>query len=184
MNLAEPTHWFDRARTITAQRWGLIAVVVAAAVAASSLTGVEAGHANGFVLTLVFGTALAATARPDLHTALMVETILVWYWFAATEDRLTPWAMPMALCLFVFHSGVALMSVAPASAIIDRTVIWRWTIRSGYVVIATMAVWLLVVVLDERQAPGSAALTGVAFVTLTGLVLVARVRSAPSGADD
>jgi hypothetical protein len=184
MNLAEPTHWFDRARTVTAQRWALIAVAVAAAVAASSLTGVEAGHANRVVLTLVFATALAATARPDLHTALMVETIVVWYWFAETEDRLTPWAMPVGLCLFVFHTGVALMSVAPASAIIDRTVIWRWMIRSGYVVIATVAVWLVVVVLAERRAPGSAALTGVAFVTLTGLVLVARVRSAPSGADD
>jgi hypothetical protein len=42
-------------------------------------------------------------------------------------------------------------------------------------------VWLLVVVLDGRRAAGSAGLTAVAFVTLTGLVLVTRVRSAPAG---
>ena len=64
-------------------------------------------------------------------------------------------------------------------AIFDRTVIWRWSVRSGYVVVATVAVWLLVIVLDGRQAAGSAALTTVGFVTLTGLVLAARVRSAP-----
>ena len=104
---------------------------------------------------------------------------MVWHWFAATDDRLTPWAVPMGLCLFVFHVGIALMSVAPMRAIIDRTVIRRWSVRSGYVVVATVAVWLLVVVLDGRQAAGSVALTAVAFVTLTGLVLAARVRSAP-----
>ena len=179
MNLAEVAHWSDRLRTVPAQRWGLIAVTVAAAVAASSFTGVVAGHVDGFVLTLVFATALVAALRPDLHTALLVETIVVWHWFAATEDRLTPWAMPMGLCLFVFHVGIALMSVAPMRAIFDRTVIWRWSVRSGYVVVATVAVWLLVIVLDGRQAAGSAALTAVAFVTLTGLVLAARVRSAP-----
>ena len=95
MNLAEVAHWSDRLRTVPAQRWGLIAVAVAAAVAASSFTGVVAGHVDGFVLTLVFATALVAALRPDLHTALLVETIVVWHWFAATEDRLTPWAMPM-----------------------------------------------------------------------------------------
>jgi hypothetical protein len=52
--------------------------------------------------------------------------------------------------------------------------------RSGFVVIATVAAWLLVVAMNGRQAAGSVALTFVSFVTLTGLVLVARVRSDPA----
>lgn len=180
MNLAAGLEWFDRMRTIPAQRWGLIAVAVAAAVAASTLTGVVAGQVNWVVLTLVFGTAIASTVRPDFHTALLVETIVVWYWAAGTDDRLTPWAIPMALCMFVFHSAIALMSAAPMRAIIEPAVIRRWSIRSGYVVIATVAAWSLVVVMNGRQAPGSVALTLVAFVTLTVLVLAARLRSAPS----
>ena len=179
MNVAEVAHGVDHLRTIPGQRWGLIAVTVAAAVAASSFTGVVAGNVDAFVLTLVFATAVVAALRPDLHTALLVETIVVWHWFAATDDRLTPWAVPMGVCLFVFHVGIALTSVVPMRAIFDRTVIWRWSVRSGYVVVATVAVWLLVIVLDGRQAAGSAALTTVGFVTLTGLVLAARVRSAP-----
>ena len=183
MNLAEVEHWFDPVRTIPAQRWGLIALTVAAAAAAVMLTGVAAGDLNPVLLMVVSLTALAASARPDFPTALLVETIVVWHWFAATDDRVTPVAMPMALCVFVFHVGIALMSVAPTNAIIDRTIIRRWSVRSGYVVVATVAVWLLVVVMDGRRDPGSAALTFVAFVTLTGLVLVARIRSAPGGVD-
>jgi len=183
MNLAEVEHWFDPLRTIPAQRWGLIAVTVAAAVVAVTLTGVVAGHSNTVLLIVVFLTALAASARPDLHTALLVETIVVWHWFVVTDDPVTPLAVPMALCVFVFHVGIALMAVAPTRAIIDRTIIRRWSVRSGYVVVATVAAWLLVVVLDGRRAPGSVALTFVAFVTLTGLVLAARLHSAPAGAD-
>ena len=180
MNLAVGLEWFDRMRTIPAQRWGLIAVAVVAAAGAATITGVVAGQMNWAVLMLVIGTAIASTVRPDFHTALLAETIVVWYWAAGTDDRLTPWAIPMALCLFVFHSAIALMSAAPMRAIIARTVVRRWSIRSGYVVIATIAAWLLVVVMNGRQAPGSAATTIVAFVTLTVLVLAARLRSAPS----
>jgi len=181
MNLGVVADWFDDGpRTIPAQRWGLIATTVAAAAVASILTGVVAGQVNWVVLTLVVGTALAAAARPDFHTGLLVEMILIWHWLAGTDDPLTPLAMPMALCMFVFHTGVALMSVAPMRAIIDRTVVQRWSMRSGFVVIATVAAWLLVVAMNGRQASGSVALTFVAFVTLTGLVLVARVRSDPA----
>jgi hypothetical protein len=183
MNLAAGLEWFDRMRTIPGQRWGLIAVAVVAAVAASAITGLVAGQMNWVVLTLVFGTAIASTVRPDFHTALLVETIVVWYWAAGTDDPLTPWAIPTGLCVFVFHSAVALMSAASMRAIIEWTVIRRWSIRSGWVVIATGAAWSLVVVMNGRQAPGSVAATFVAFVTLTVLVLVARLRSAPSGVD-
>ncbi len=180
MNLAVVMEWFDRLRTIPASRLGLLAVAVAAALAASTLTGVEAGHVNPIILTIVFGFALAAALRPDLHTGLLVEMIVVWHWLAGTHDPLSPLAMPVALCLFVFHAGLALMSVAPLRAVIDRTVIWRWAVRSGYVVIATVAAWLLVVVMNGRQAAGSVVLTCASFLTLTGLVLVARRRSDPA----
>jgi hypothetical protein len=183
MNLASGLEWFDRVRTIPLQRWGLIVVAVAAAVAASMFTGVVAGQVNWALLTLVFGTAIASTVRPDFHTALLVETMVVWHWAAGTDDPLTPWAIPTGLCVFVFHSAVALMSAAPMRATIERTVIRRWSIRSGYVVIAAVASWLLVVVMNGRQAPGSMAMTFVALVTLTVLVLVARLRSAPSGVE-
>ncbi len=180
MNLAAGLDSFDRMRTIPAQRWGLIAVAVVAAAAAATITAVVAGQVNWAVLTLVIGAASASTVRPDFHTALLVETIVVWYWAAGTDDPLTPWTIPMGLCMFVFHSAIALLSAAPMRAVIARTVVRRWSIRSGYVVIATIAAWSLVVVMNGREAPGSAATTIVAFVTLTVLVLVARLRSAPS----
>ena len=174
MNLARMVDWFDRLRVISPQRWVLIGVAMTAAVAAPLVTGVVDGNVNGVMVAIVFAAAVGATARPDFHTALAVEAIVVWQWLATVDDPLTPWAMAMAGCVFAFHTTVALMSVAPMTSVIDALVVRRWVKRSVPVVVATLAAWLLVMTLDGRQAPGSAVLTAAAFVTLAGLALAAR----------
>ena len=115
---------------------------------------------------------------PDTHAATAVEVIVVWQWLASTDDPTNAWAIPIALCLFVFHTAIALMALTPMTANVDRSILLRWSRRSGYVVVATIGMWALVVVLHERRAAGSAAVTLAGFVTLTVLVVATRTLSA------
>ena len=107
--------------------------------------------------------ALAAASIPDSHTALAVEGLVVWQWLASTDDPTSAWVIPLALCLFVFHTVIALMAVTPISAVVDRSILVRWG-AERVVVVATIGVWVLAFVMDERRAPGNAALTFVGFV--------------------
>lgn len=170
----------DRLWLVSWQRWALIAAAVLAAVAASTICAVEAGHQTGVVVVLVAMLALAAASIPDSHTALAVEGLVVWQWLASTDDPTLAWVVPLALCLFAFHTVIALMAVTPISAVVDRSILVRWSARSGYVVVATIGMWVLAFVMDERRAPGNAYVTFVGFVALILLVVAARVYGAPS----
>jgi hypothetical protein len=160
-----------------------MALAVIAGVAASTCTGLAAGHQIGVVLTLIVGLAIGSAILPNSHTATAAEAVVVLQWLVSTRDATTAWAMLMALCLFVFHIVVALMALTPVTATIDRSILLRWSRRSGWIVVATIGTWALVFAMAERRAPGSAALTVVGFVTLTGLILMTRTYSAASDQD-
>lgn len=166
------------------QRWVLNAVSVLAAAAASTSTALATGHQNIVVLALIVGFAIASVISPDTHAATAVEVIVIWQWFATTDHPTSAWAVPVALCLFVFHTIIALMALTPITANVDRSILVRWSRRSGYVVLATVGMWALVALMDERRAAGSAALTLAGFATLAGLIAVTRARSATSHSHD
>jgi len=173
----------DRLWLVSWQRWMFIATAVLAATAASTIAAIEAGHQTGIVVVLVTMLAIGAASGPESHTALAVEGLLVWQWLASTDDPTSAWVLPLTLCLFAFHTVIALMAVTPTSAVVDRAILARWAGRSGYVVVATVGMWVLTFVMHERRAPGSAALTFVGFAVLIVLILAARRYRAPSPAD-
>ena len=172
----------DRLARVTAQRWTLAAVAVAAAVAASAVTAAASGDEVGLLVVLLLGVATVAVIRPDSHAALLVEVVVIGQWLAGTDDVIDPAVVAVAALLFVFHAIVALMAVTPSSAVVDRVLLWRWLHRSAYVLVATGAMWLAVVVIEDRRAPGSAQLTFLAFVALAACTLAIRSLSArPAG---
>ena len=168
---------------VSRQRWALMAIGVVAASAASTSTALAAGHQVGLVFTLIVGFALASVLLPDSHAATATETIVVLQWWAVTDRNTSAWSMLVALSLFIFHAAVALMSLTPITSTIDRSIFLRWARRSAVIVVVTVAMWSLVLLLNERRATGSAVLTALGFVTLTGLILVTRAHSAPTGDD-
>ena len=168
------SHMIERLLLVSRQRWVLVAVSLASAVAASWLAAAEEGNQTGVVVVIVVAMAIAATILPDSHAALFVVAVILWQWLASADDVLTPLAVPLALCLFVFHATIALMAVTPISAHVDRPTLARWMMRSTYVAVATVAMWVIIVVMNERRAPGSATLTALGFVTLTILILALR----------
>lgn len=165
------------------QRWALIAAAVAAVLGASTSTALAAGHQNGVVLALIVALAVVAVIYPYTNAGLVTEAVVVLQWLAAVDHTTTPWTMCVASCLFVFHVVVALTALTPVTAALDGAILRRWARRSGVIVLATIGVWGIVVAMAARRAPGSAALTVIAFVTLTGLLLLARAHGAASSAD-
>ncbi len=181
MNTGQLQQWIDQLSMVSAQRWAFAALAVVSAVGASTTAAVVGGDQVGFVLVLLAGLATAAVVRPDSHTALLVEVVVVWQWLAGTDDVANPGVVVVASGLFVFHTVIALMAVAPSSSVVDRVLVWRWLRRGGYVVIATGAMWVVVVVMVDRRAPGSALLSSLALLTLAGFAVAIRVFSVAVG---
>ena len=171
--------WLDRLVLIPGQRWLFIGVSLGCVVGASTITAQVAGSQPGVAIALMVALAIVAVIRPDAHGALVVEVVVVWHWLAAIDDVTTPWVIPFAVLLFVFHSVIALMAVTPLTSHVHGELLLRWMRRSGAVVAATIGAWAIVVVMDQRRAPGSAALTVLGFTTLTVLIVVMRERSRP-----
>ena len=179
MNSAQLQQWFDRLALVSAQRWVFAAIAVSSVVAASMTTAVVGRGQTPIVLALIIGLAIAAATRPDSHTALLAEAIVVWQWFAGVDDTTTPGALAVATCLFVFHAVIALMAVTPSSAVVDRLLVRRWVRRGVGVGAATLAMWLIVAVMAQRARPGSVTLTSIALLALGALVVATRVLSLP-----
>lgn len=178
MTVGQLQQWLDRLVLIPAQRWVLMALSLGCVAGASTITAQVAGSQPGVAVALMVALAAVAVIRPDSHSALVAEGVVVWQWLAAIDDVTTPWVIPFAMLLFVFHTAVALMAVTPLTGQIHGALLLRWMRRSGPVVAATIGVWAIVVVMDQRRAPGNEALAVLGFTTLTVLILVTRERSA------
>lgn len=166
----------DRIAVTSAQRWSLIGAGFAAAVGASVVAAVASGTAVGVVTVLVALVAGVAVARPDTHAALVTMGLVAVQWLALVDDTTTPWALVVALCLFVFHVAVAATAVTPITTTIDPVTTRRWITRSAAGGAATGGVWVIAVWLADRQAPGNTMVTAGALAVLAVLALVARHR--------
>jgi hypothetical protein len=179
MTIGQLQLWIDRLWLVSGQRWLFVALSLGCVAGASTITAVVAGSQPSIAIALMVGLAVVAVIRPDSHAALVVDVAVVWQWLAATDDVTTPWVIPFAVLLFVFHSGIALMAVTQMAAHVHTALLVRWLRRSGSVVAATIGVWVVVLVMDQRRASGSAVLTVAGFMTLTVLILAMRAWSAP-----
>jgi hypothetical protein len=169
--------WIDRLWLVSPQRWLFIALSLCCVAGASTVTALASGTQTAVAVALMLALAVVAVARPDSHAALGVEVAMVWQWLATTDSATTPWVIPFAVLLLVFHALIALMAVTPINARVPASLVGRWAWRGCPVVAATIAMWGIVVILDQRSAPGSVVLTALGFVTLAALIVVARALS-------
>jgi hypothetical protein len=160
-----------------------MAIGLVAATAASTSTAFAAGHPAGIFLAVIVVLTLISVLLPDSHVATAVEAILVLQWLASVHDATTAWAIPIALCLFVFHVVIALLALTPVTATVGRAILVRWSRRSSWIVVATIGMWALVAAMAEREAPGNVTLTVVGFITLTVLIVLTRNERAASEHD-
>ena len=166
----------DRAAVTSGQRWILSMLAVATAAVGSVVTVVAAGGVPVMpvVVTVV---AIAAVLRPDSHVALIAIVLVLAHWVIGVDDATTPLSVAVAAALGAFHALVALLAVTPPTVTVDAGVLGRWARRSLLAVVPAGWTWLTVVVLAEREAPGSVALTTLALVTLAIAAVVVRLRT-------
>ncbi len=177
MNI-DPTEQLERLIRVSPQRWRLSAGAVAAASIASIVAGASAGGAPPIVLIVVGTLAVVSATRPDTHTALVTMAIVVWQWLVMADDPVGPAGLAVALALFVFHSAIALLAAGSVTTRLDSSILRRWAARLVAVCVATSATWALVVLMDQRNAPGNSSLTIAGLVIALALtaVLLSRVR--------
>jgi hypothetical protein len=158
-------------RRMSPQRWSLAFAAVVAATLAPIATGVAGSSQSPVILAVVAGLAGASVTQPDSQVALTVPLVTVWHWTAATDASTSGWSLAVAMCLFAFHTLVALMSTTPPRATIDPRSMVRWLRRSMLAGSATVAVWLLVAAVDRLDLAGSSIVTAVGFVAATTLMV-------------
>lgn len=158
------------------QQWWLRAVAVMAA-AAAMLAAVAANGSWPFGLVAVMVLSAVSALRPDTNVALVVVVVVGWHWLATVEEVGTPWLPVAAICLLVFHTVTALSATVPTGGELPAALIGRWARRTTAVACATVAIWIVVVLFERRDAPGNAVLTGLALTVLAGCAVAIWSRS-------
>ncbi len=171
----------DEFMEVSRQRWLLGIGAVATATTAFAAASVASGGWWLPGLVAVIALAVVSAVRPDDHTGLVVVGVVIWQWLARIDDVGTPWLPVAACCLLVFHALTALTAVVPTSGTIPGATIRRWTERTAVVAVATVAMWIVVVVLDRRDLPGNGALTGLAVLIVAAAATAIRARSVGPG---
>lgn len=162
---------------VSAQRWLLGAVSVIAAVAAfvaGSIAG-DRWWLPGIVIVAVL--AVVSAVRPDEHVAVVVVIAVAVNWLVCVDDLDTLWLPVTAVVLCVYHAAIALVALVPTGGTIPIAVLVRWSVRTAMVAAATVAMWMLVVVLDRRDLPGHGALTALALLIVATSAIAIRFRS-------
>lgn len=170
----------DQALATCAQRWALGCLAVAAAAASSVLAtgGSASGQGVAVMLLATVAAAVVAVSASGSHIGAAVVGFLALQWVAFAGGG-TGWRLiAVAVCLFMFHGLLALMAAVPHTSVIDRRVLRSWTIRSVWVVAATVAVWALVAAFDGRLTSGSEILTLAGLAVIVVVLVAVRRHSA------
>ena len=166
----------DQALATCAQRWVLGGFAVGSAAVASLLATLGSASSQGVAVMLMMTSAAAvvAVSASGSHIGAAVVGFLAFQWVAFAGGE-TGWRLiAVAVCLFTFHALLALMAAVPHTSPVDRRVLRSWTLRSVWVVSATVAVWALVALLDGRFTSGSELLTVAGLVVIVAVLLAVR----------
>lgn len=169
--------WLDTLRDTSPQRWVLGSAAVLAIAIALAATFAGSDETFGWFAWFVVALAAVAAIQAGSHTASVTIALVVIEWMAAVDDVAAPRALVVAACLLVFHGTLALMAVSPHSARIHPDVVRSWARRSGAVLAATVAVWLLVTVFERRDATANPLLTVFALGAVAAGAIALRRRS-------
>jgi hypothetical protein len=177
MNPSALQGWIDELYGTSRQQWLLRLLTMIAPLVALLAVTAEAGTWWPFGLVVVTILAAASAVRPDSHTALAVIAVVVAHWLV-TIDRLdTPWLPAATVCLLVYHAVNALAATFPIGGEVPMATLGQWLRRTLFVASASVGMWMLVVLLDRREAPGNALITALALAILAGAALATRLRS-------
>ena len=130
-------------------------------------------------LVIVF-LALIALLLPDSEAAMATMMAYGVWWFYAVLDVTTPWAVPAAVALLVFHAVIAHAAAGPAGMSTDRTTARAWW-RAGVLVSAPTVLVFAVVALARDAATTPPAIVGITLLLVMVLLVLAVRHTASQG---
>lgn len=165
---------------ITPSRLAIGALVFGSVgVAIGSLLSTDHGGPAWPALAIVI-LALFAMLIPDSEAGMATMVAYGTWWLFAVQDVTTPWAVPAAVALVVFHAAVAHAASGPAGITTDRTTARAWW-RVVALVSAPTVLVFGVVELAHGAASTPPAVVGLTLVLVIVLLLLASRRAdAPS----
>lgn len=170
-------HWLNTVRDTAPQRWALGSAGVLAIIVALAATLIGSGQRFGLFGVVIVATAAIAAIQAGSNTALLTISLAAVQWLSAADHVTTARSFVVAICLFVFHSTLALMAVTPHTAEIHPETLRRWARRGALVTAATLGVWLLAFWFERREAQANPLLTVFALAALCAAVVLVRRRS-------
>ena len=125
-----------------------------------------AGHADGALTLAIAVTTVACVLVPDSHAGLIVVVLISVQWVAAVDDTTSPWVLAAAASMTVFHAALAAASAIPAGATWSTAMRRRWSRRPLVLIVASVATWGAVLVVDTIDPANSAVLVTAALIVL------------------
>jgi len=177
MNDARLQGWIVEVQDTSAQQWLLRAVALATSLGALAAVAAETGRWWPFGLVVITVLSVSSAFRPDSYAAALVIAIVAWHWLAVVDRVDTAWLPVTACMLFVYHSVIALTATFPIGGVVPAQTLVVWLRRIALVSGATVAMWGLVVVLDQRKTAGNGFLTALALLVVAGGAVALRSHS-------
>jgi hypothetical protein len=126
--------------------------------------------------------ALFAMILPDSWAAMGAMVAYGTWWLHAVDDVTTPWVVPAAVALLVFHAAVSHASSGPAGIASDRATARAWW-RSAVLVSAPTVLVFGVVTLARDAGTTPPAIVGLTLLLVILLLLLTGRRADPSEGD-
>lgn len=152
----------------------LRALIVLNPLAAVGATWLAAGHTVLPVAVLVGLLAALCAVHPDSHFGVLVVVAVAIEWIAIVDHHATAWSMAAAACLTIFHAALAAATVAPESAPWTRAMQRRWFRRTATLVVASAAMWVIVVVTAHVSSSGTSLFAPALLVLAAGAIWASR----------
>ena len=168
--------WF----VITPSRLAIDALVfgsVALAIGCLLMTGYRGPTWPALVIAFF---ALIALLLPDSEAGMATMMAYGAWWFYAVRDVTTPWALPAAVALLVFHAAIAHAASGPAGIATDGPTARAW----GRAVVLASAPTVLVfgvVTLARDAASTPPAIVGLTLLLVVFLLVLASRRTSSQG---
>ncbi len=177
MNPSTLQRWIDELHGTSRQQWLLRLLTVLAPLGALLAITAEVGTWWPFGLVVVTVLASASAVRPDSHTALATIATVAAHWLVTIDRIDTPWLPVASVCLLAYHAVNALAATFPTGGEVPMATLAQWLRRTMFGASVTVGMWILVVLLDRREAPGNGLLTALALAILGGSTVMIRSRS-------
>jgi hypothetical protein len=154
---------------------GGIVLAVLASIAA-------AGRPPWVVLVLLVGGGLAVAVHPDTHAGLGVLLVFGWYWLAHVDGDAvrSPLVLPAAAGLLLFHLAASAAALGPPETQLPRPLLAAWARRSGAILGAAVALWVVTVGLRRADPHANAVLTAAALLVIAAGAWLGLLRSGTS----